>query len=41
MHKYLRAANVTWSGLDLSDVKEMNFSPDDFKRFQLKYGDIL
>ena len=26
MRPYLRAANVTWGGLDLSDVKEMNFT---------------
>ncbi len=26
MRPYLRAANVTWSGLDLNDVKEMNFT---------------
>lgn len=41
MRKYLRAANVTWSGLALSDVKEMNFDSSDFTRFRLKYGDIL
>ncbi|MEB3882173.1 restriction endonuclease subunit S [Lyngbya sp. CCY1209] len=41
MRQYLRAANVTWSGLDLSDVKEMNFDPNDFKRFKLQYGDVL
>ena len=28
MRPYLRAANVTWDGLDLSDVKEMDFSPE-------------
>lgn len=41
MRKYLRAANVRWNGLDLSDVKEMNFAPEDFKRFRLQSGDLL
>ena len=27
MRYYLRAANITWDGFDLSDVMEMNFSP--------------
>ena len=41
MRPYLRAANVTWSGLDLSDVKEMNFDDADFCRFRLHPGDVL
>jgi len=41
MRPYLRAANVTWSGLDLSDVKEMNFQEPDFSRFRLVPGDVL
>jgi type I restriction enzyme S subunit len=41
MRSYLRAANITWSGLDLSDIKEMNFSPAEFEVFQLKPGDVL
>ena len=41
MRKYLRSANITWNGLGLSDVKEMNFHPDDFERFRLRYGDVL
>jgi type I restriction enzyme, S subunit len=41
MVPYLRAANVTWSGLDLTDVKEMHFSPDEVETYALKPGDIL
>jgi type I restriction enzyme, S subunit len=41
MRKYVRAANVTWNGWDLSDVKEMNFAPRDFERYHLRVGDVL
>lgn len=41
MRPYLRAANVTWGGISLFDVKEMDFQPEDFARFQLAAGDIL
>ena len=32
---YLRSANVTWDGISLDDVKEMNFGDADFKTFKL------
>ncbi len=41
MRPYIRSANITWAGFDISDVKEMNFDAKDFERFQLKYGDVL
>jgi len=41
MRPYLRAANATWHGLDITDVAEMNFPPEDFNRYQLHIGDIL
>jgi type I restriction enzyme, S subunit len=41
MRPYMRSANITWKGIDTSDVKEMNFDVKDFERFQLKYGDVL
>lgn len=41
MRPYLRAANVTWSGLDLADVNQMNFPPGQFEDFRLLPGDIL
>jgi type I restriction enzyme S subunit len=36
---YVRAANVTWQGLDLGDVKSMGFP--NAARYRLAYGDIL
>lgn len=41
MRPYLRAANVTWDGLDLTDVKEMDFSPSEFETYRLIPGDIV
>lgn len=41
MAPYLRAANITWSGLDLTDVNSMNFAPDERPRFRLAVGDVL
>jgi type I restriction enzyme S subunit len=38
---YLRAANVKDGFLDLSDVKEMNFDPDEQATFSLRPGDVL
>jgi type I restriction enzyme S subunit len=41
MRPYLRAANVTWAGLALDDVKTMHFSPAELATFRLAPGDIL
>lgn len=41
MRPYLRSANITWQGVDTSDVKEMNFDDADFRRFRLEVGDVL
>lgn len=41
MRPYLRAANVTWGGLNLSDVKEMHFTPDEVSTYRLEPGDLL
>jgi type I restriction enzyme S subunit len=41
MRPYLRVQNIFENKIDLSDVMEMNFSPDDFDRYQLHPGDIL
>ena len=38
---YLRAANITESGLDLSDVLEMEFKPTERARYRLEEGDIV
>jgi type I restriction enzyme S subunit len=41
MVKYLRAANVKDGKLDLTDVKSMNFTPNEQKIFGLRPGDVL
>ncbi len=41
MVSYIRAANLTWDGLDLADVKEMNFSPAEQSKYSLREGDVL
>ena len=41
MRPYLRSANVTWDGISIDDVKEMNFGDADFETFKLEPGDLL
>lgn len=41
MRPYLRSANITWDGVDVSDVNEMNFDPADAATFELQPGDLL
>jgi type I restriction enzyme S subunit len=41
MRPYLRVANVLENKLDLTDVKQMNFTPEEYKTFELRSGDIL
>jgi len=41
MRPYMRAANVTWQGIDTTDVKEMDFTPAEYKVYALRRGDIL
>jgi len=41
MRPYIRAANVTWRGIDISDILEMNFNPDELEIYRLHRGDIL
>ena len=41
MRPYLRAANITWDGLNLTDVKEMDFNPAEYDTYRLRRGDIL
>ena len=38
---YLRSANVTLGGVDIEDVKSMNFDPDEQAKFGLEVGDVL
>ena len=41
MRPYLRVANVFEDRIDLSDLLSMNFTPDEFETYRLRYGDIL
>ncbi|HVF04021.1 MAG TPA: restriction endonuclease subunit S [Frankiaceae bacterium] len=41
MLPYMRSANITWQGIDTSDVKEMNFEKSEAERFELQQGDLL
>jgi len=41
MVPYLRVANVHDNRIDISDVKVMNFTPQEQEIFALRYGDIL
>ena len=38
---YLRNANVQWSRLNLNNIATMDFSEQEAKKFELKYGDLL
>lgn len=38
---YLRAANVSWSGIDTSDIKKMWFSKKETEIYKLEYGDLI
>jgi type I restriction enzyme S subunit len=39
--KYIRAANITERGLELKDVLDMEFSPDEQERYRLRRGDLV
>lgn len=38
---YLRAANIQWDGVDVSDIKQMWLSPRDREQLTLQPGDLL
>jgi type I restriction enzyme S subunit len=39
--RYIRAANITWDGLDLRDVLEMEFLPKEREVYRLLPGDVV
>jgi type I restriction enzyme S subunit len=41
MRPYLRVANVFEDRIDIDDVMEMNFTPDEYETYRLSHGDIL
>lgn len=41
LRPYLRVANVFEDRIDISEVHEMNFTPEEYAVYALEYGDIL
>lgn len=41
MRPYIRAANVTWAGLNLDDVKSMNFTDEELDVYRMMPGDVV
>ena len=41
LEPYLRAANILWGGVDLSDISEMWLSPAEKKKFSIEQDDLL
>lgn len=41
MRPYLRVANVLEDRIDFSDIKEMNFNPEEMLKYRLRPGDVL
>lgn len=39
--QYIRAANITWQGLSLDDVMDMDFKPSERTTYALQPGDIV
>ncbi|MBD5497539.1 MAG: hypothetical protein HDR11_07205 [Lachnospiraceae bacterium] len=40
-HPYLRSINIKWNSIDLSDIKEMKFEPEELERYAIQKGDLL
>lgn len=38
---YVRNANVRWDSIDVTDLAEMDFPPEDRQRYRLEPGDVL
>lgn len=39
--RYLRNENVRWGRVDLDDLKEMGFKPEEIERYSVRPGDLL
>ena len=40
-YPYLRSVNVRWNEVDLSDLKEMRFEPEELDRYTVRQNDLL
>ncbi len=41
LQPYLRNVNVRWGSFDLSDLKEMRFTPDEDEKYSAYFGDLI
>lgn len=41
LHPYICAINILWDKIDLTTLKETNFTEDEIERYTVKYGDLL
>ena len=41
LHPYLRSVNIRWDEVDLSDVNQMRFEPEEMDRYTITKGDLL
>lgn len=41
LHPYLRSVNIRWDEVDLSDVNQMRFEPEELERYTITKGDLL
>ena len=40
-YPYLRSVNVRWNAVDLTDLNEMRFEPEEIERYTIKRNDLL
>lgn len=41
LHPYICAINILWDKIDLTTLKETNFTEDEIERYTVKFGDLL
>ena len=41
LHPYLRSVNIRWDEVDLSNVNQMRFEPEEIERYTITKGDLL
>ena len=40
-HPYLRSVNICWNKVDLTDLNEMRFEPEELERYTIRRNDLL
>ena len=41
LYPYLRSVNIRWDRIDLSDLNQMRFEPEEIERYTINKGDLL